>query len=95
LVWKREKGRGGMGKMSFLLPPLPPDPDRGGPVWPRPAVGAGATGVGGVHRVGQNDVGFTGGRFPYLPWVVVARGGGIPGGGGLEGELGGRRCSGV
>jgi hypothetical protein len=58
-------------------------------VWPRPAVGAGATGVGGGHGVGQNDGGFTGGRFPYLPWVVVARGGGIPGGGGLEGELGG------
>jgi hypothetical protein len=34
--------------------------------------------------------GFTGGRFPYLPWAVVARGGGSLGGGGPEdGGLGG------
>jgi hypothetical protein len=84
------KGQGGMGKMPFLLPLLPPDPDRGGPVWPRPAVGAGATGVGGGQGVGQNDGGFTGGRFPYLPWAVVAHRGGSLGIGGLEdGRLGG------
>jgi hypothetical protein len=59
-------------------------------VWPRSAVGAGATGVGGGQGVGQNDGGFTAGRFPYLPWAVVARGGGSLGGSGpKDGRLGG------
>jgi hypothetical protein len=39
----------------------------------------------GGRAVGQNDEGFTGNRFPYLPWAVVARGGGSLGGGGLGG----------
>jgi hypothetical protein len=46
---------------------------------------AGEPGPGGGRAVGQNVEGFTGNQFPYLPWAVVARGGGSLGGGGLGG----------
>jgi hypothetical protein len=42
------------------------------------------TGPGCGRAVGQNDEGFMGDRFPYLPWQLVTRGGGSTGGGGLE-----------
>jgi hypothetical protein len=42
---KRGKGRG-YGQNALLLPPLPPDPGQRRSWWPRPAVGAGALGVG-------------------------------------------------
>jgi hypothetical protein len=51
----------------------------------RPAAIAGEPGPSGGRAVGQNDEGFTGDRFPYLPWAVVARGGSSLGGGGLGG----------
>jgi hypothetical protein len=55
----------------------------------RPAPIPGEPGHGGGRAVVQNKEDSTGVRFPYLSRVVVERGGGIPGGGGLEGELGG------
>jgi hypothetical protein len=55
----------------------------------RPAAIAGESGHGDGRGVGQNDEGAKGNRFPYLPWAVVARGGGFPGwrrtGGGVLG----------
>jgi hypothetical protein len=78
-----------MGKTPFFYLSSLPIQNRGGRGGLRPAVGAGATGVGGGRGVGQNDRGFTGSRFPYLPWAVVARGGGSLGGGGPgDGGLG-------
>jgi hypothetical protein len=55
----------------------------------RPAEIAGEPGHGSGRDVGQNDEGAKGNRFTYLPWAVVARGGGFPGrrrtGGGMLG----------
>jgi hypothetical protein len=55
----------------------------------RPAAIAGEPGHGGGRDVGQNDEGAKGDQFPYLPWAVVAHGGGFPGrwrtGGGVPG----------
>jgi hypothetical protein len=44
----------------------------------------GESGHRGGRAVGQNEEGFTGIRFPYLPWAGMVCGGGSSGGGGLE-----------
>jgi hypothetical protein len=92
------KRPGGFRLNSHLLPPprIRTEKGREAARVRRPAAIPGEPGHGCGQAVGQNDEGLTGNRFPYLPWPVVARGGGFTGGGGLEAaSLGGRRCSGV
>jgi hypothetical protein len=80
------KGAGGFGQKALLLPPprIRTEGGRRPCGGGRPAPIPGELGHGGGRAVGQNDEGFMGDRFPYLPWPVVARGGGSTGGGGLE-----------
>jgi hypothetical protein len=92
-VGKRGKGRGVRAKRPSSSPP--PIQNRGGVQrrvgCGRPVAIAGEPGPGGGWAVGKNEEGFIGNRFPYLPWAVVARGGGFlgrrqTGGGGLGGD---------
>jgi hypothetical protein len=84
----KEKGQGGFGQMA--IPFLPPPPQirteagEGAARHGRPAAIPGEPGHRGGRAVGQNEEGFTGIRFPYLPWAEMVCGGGSSGGGGLE-----------
>jgi hypothetical protein len=90
-VEKGKRAGGVAGKMPFFLPWLVCRTERGVEAARvgRPVAIAGEPGHGGGQDVGQNDEGAKGNRFPYLPWAVVARGGGFPGrrrtGGGVLG----------
>jgi hypothetical protein len=74
-----------LGKKPFFFHPLESEQREGGG-------GAGAAGrcQSPANRAtagtggGENDEGLMGDRFPYLPWLLVTRGGGSTGGGGLE-----------
>jgi hypothetical protein len=84
-VGEKEKARG-FRLNSHLLPPLESEQREGGRRLGcgRPAAIPGEPGHDGGRAVGQNDEGLTGNPFPYLPWTVVARGGGFTGSSGLE-----------
>jgi hypothetical protein len=68
-----------------FLPPTNQNRGRGGggSVWPAGGDSRRAEPPGG-RAVRQNEEGFTGIRFPYLPWAEMVCGGGSSGGGGLE-----------
>jgi hypothetical protein len=87
------KRQGGLRLNSHVLPPLKSKQRKGGRRLGcgRPGAIPDKPGHGSGRAVVQNEGGFTGNRFPYLPWAVVARGGRFPGrwrtgGGGLGGN---------
>jgi hypothetical protein len=73
--------------MAIPFLPLPPRirTEAGeGVRYGRPTAIPGEPGHRGGRAVGQNEEGFMGIRFPYLPWAEMVCGGGSSGGGGLE-----------
>jgi hypothetical protein len=87
-VGEKEEGHGGFGQMAIAFLPPPPrirtEAGEGAARYGRPAAIPGEPGHRGGRAVRQNEEGFTGIRFPYLPWAEMVCGGGSSGGGGLE-----------
>jgi hypothetical protein len=69
---------------SFPSPPRIRTEAGEGVRYGRPTAIPGEPGHRGGRAVGQNEEGFMGIRFPYLPWAEMVCGGGSSGGGGLE-----------
>jgi hypothetical protein len=72
----------------MAIPSFPPTNQNrgkggGGSAWPAGAI-PGEPGHRGGRAVGQNEEGFTGIRFPYLPWAEMVCGGRSSGDDGLE-----------
>jgi hypothetical protein len=77
---------GGFWPNGHLLPPprIRTEAGEGRLRYGWPAAIPGEPGHRGGRAAGQNEEGFTGIRFPYVPWAGMVCGGGSSGGSGLE-----------